>query len=205
MIKYAIGLDFGTQGVRSAIIDINSGEEAFASIYQYANGVIDTNLPDSNIELPLDSALQDPKDYEDGLVYTIKQILNNTKVNKRDIIGLGIDFTSCTMMPIKSDSTPLCFIEKFRNNPNSWVKLWKHHAAHEYALRLNEIAIKKGEDFLDRYGGKISSEWMIPKIMQIADESPKIYDEADYMIEGGGLDSAETNRQSNQKYILPWL
>lgn len=185
MIKYAIGLDFGTQSVRSAIIDINSGEEVFASIYQYKNGVIDTNLPDSSIELSLDSALQDPEDYEDGLVYTIKQILNNTKVNKRDIIGLGIDFTSCTMMPIKSDSTPLCFIEKFRDDPNSWVKLWKHHAAHGYALRLNEIAIKRGEDFLDRYGGKISSEWMIPKIMQIADESPKIYDETDYMIEGG--------------------
>ncbi len=185
MTKFAIGLDFGTQSVRSAIIDINNGEEIFASIYKYKSGVIDTSLPDSDINLPLDSAMQDPKDYEDGLVYTIKQILNNTKVNKRDIIGLGIDFTSCTMMPIKLDSTPLCFIKKFRNDPNSWVKLWKHHAAHKYALKLNEIAAKRSEDFLDRYGGKISSEWMIPKIMQIADESPKIYDEADYMIEGG--------------------
>jgi len=185
MTKYSIGLDFGTQSVRSAIIDINNGDEVFAAIYKYKNGVIDTSLPDSNIKLPLDSVLQDPKDYEDGLVYTIKQILNSTGVNKRDIIGLGIDFTSCTMLPIKPDSTPLCFIEKFRDDPNSWAKLWKHHAAHKYALKLNDIAAKRGEDFLDRYGGKISSEWMIPKIMQIASQSPKIYDEADYMIEGG--------------------
>lgn len=185
MTKYAIGLDFGTQSVKSAIIDINNGEEIFASIYKYKNRVIDTNLPDSNIRLPLDSALKDPRDYEDGLVYTIRQILNSTKVNKKDVIGLGIDFTSCTMLPIKSDSTPLCFIEKFRGDPNSWTKLWKHHAAHKYAQKLNEIAAKSGEDFLDRYGGKISSEWMIPKIMQIASQSPEIYDEADYMIEGG--------------------
>lgn len=185
MTKYAIGIDFGTQSVRSAIIDINNGDEVFASIYKYKNGVIDTNLPDSNIRLPLDTALQDPKDYEDGLVYTIRRILNNTKIKKRDIIGLGIDFTSCTMMPIKSDSTPLCFIRKFRGDPNSWAKLWKHHAAHKYALKLNEIATKRGEGFLDSYGGKISSEWMIPKIMQIASQSLKIYDEADYMVEGG--------------------
>ena len=161
MSKYVLGSDFGTKSVRSLLVEIDTGDEICSSVYEYKNGVIDRYLPESNIKLPIDTALQDPKDYEDGIIYTINNLLDETKVNKSDIIGLGIDFTSCTMLPIKADSTPLCFIEKFRNNPNSWVKLWKHHAAHEYALRLNEIAIKKGEDFLDRYGGKISSEWMI--------------------------------------------
>jgi L-ribulokinase len=185
MSKYVLGSDFGTESVRSSLIDIDIGDEICSSVYEYKNGVIDKHLPESNIKLPIDTALQDPEDYEDGIIYTINNLLDETKVNKSDIIGLGIDFTSCTMLPIKADSTPLCFIEKFRSDPNSWVKLWKHHAANKYTLRLNEIAIKRGEEFLNRYGEKISPEWMIPKIMQIAEESPEIYNEADYIIECG--------------------
>lgn len=183
--KYAIGTDFGTRSVRSELIDVNSGEEVCGSIYEYRDGVIDDHLPDSNLKLPYDSALQNPKDYEDGIIFTINEIINQTKINPTDIIGLGIDFTSCTMMPVKADSTPLCFIEKYKKDHNSWVKLWKDHTAHKYALRLNKIAMKRNEKFLLRYGGKISSEWLIPKIMQIADQSPKIYNDADLMIEGG--------------------
>lgn len=183
--KYAIGIDFGTQSVRSELIDVDNGEEVYESVYEYRDGVIDNYLPNSNLKLPYDSALQNPKDYEDGLVFTINEIINQMKINPTDIIGLGIDFTSCTMMPIKADSTPLCFIEGYKKDHNSWIKLWKDHSAHKYVLRLNKIAIERGEKFLLRYGGKISSEWLIPKIMQIADQSPRIYDNADLMIEGG--------------------
>ncbi|OFW64314.1 MAG: ribulokinase [Actinobacteria bacterium RBG_19FT_COMBO_36_27] len=185
MSKYVLGLDFGTKSVRSLLVDIDTGEEIYSSVYEYKNGVIDRYLPESNIKLPIDTALQDPKDYEDGLEHTIKQILNNTKVNKKDIIGLGIDSTSCTMLPIKVDSTPLCYIDKYRNDPNSWVKLWKHHSAQKYATKINNLATKRGEKFLSKYGGKISSEWLFPKIMQIAYESPDIYKDTDIMIESG--------------------
>lgn len=185
MSRYAIGSDFGTQSIRSSLIDLDNGKEVYASIYEYKNGVIELNLPGSTKRLPLDSALQDPKDYEDGLVFTVNQIFTNTQIKKEDIIGLGIDFTSCTMLPVKKDSTPLCFIKKYRDDPNSWVKLWKHHAANEYTISFNEIAKSRNESLLTRYGGKISSEWMIPKIMQIADQSPWIYNESDYMIEAG--------------------
>ncbi len=76
---------------------------------------------------------------------------------------MGIDFTACTMMPTKADGTPLCFLPEWRDNPHSWVKLWKHHAAQPEANKLNEIAEQHGFDFLQRYGGKISSEWFFPK------------------------------------------
>src|SRR4030066_945150 len=185
MSKYVLGLDFGAKSVRSLLVDIDTGEEIYSSVYEYKNGVIDRYLPESNIKLPIDTALQDPKDYEDGLEHTIKQILNNTKVNKKDIIGLGIDSTSCTMLPIKVDSTPLCYIDKYRNDPNSWVKLWKHHSAQKYSTKINNLATKRGEKFLSKYGGKISSEWLFPKIMQIAYESPDIYKDTDIMIESG--------------------
>ena len=183
--KYTIGVDFGTQSVRSALIDIDTGKEVLTSIYNYKNGIIDDHLPGSNKKLPIDSALQNPSDYEDGIIYTIKEILLKTKINPNVVIGLGIDFTSCTMIPIKENSTPLCFLEKYIKDYNSWPKLWKDHSAQDYALKINNIAKERGEKFLSRYGGKISSEWMIPKIMQIAEQSPDIYDSTDYFIEGG--------------------
>lgn len=85
--------------------------------------------------------------------------------------------------PIKKDGTPLCELPKFKSNPHAYVKLWKHHAAQKYANRLNRIAQERGEKFLQRYGGKISSEWLFPKIMQILEEAPEVYEEADKFIE----------------------
>jgi L-ribulokinase len=87
------------------------------------------------------------------------------------------------MLPTKSDGTPLCFLDEWRNNPHTWVKLWKHHAAQPEANRLNQIAEEHGYDFLQRYGGKISSEWFFPKAMQILDEAPEVYAAADRFVE----------------------
>jgi len=88
------------------------------------------------------------------------------------------------MMPTKADGTPLCFLPQWRNRPHAWVKLWKHHAAQPEANKLNQIARELGYTFLDRYGGKISSEWFFPKAWQILDEDPEIYAAADRLIEG---------------------
>ena len=73
-----------------------------------------------------------------------------------DVIGVGIDFTACTMLPTKADGTPLATLPEFRREPHAWVKLWKHHAAQPEADRINETARERGEDWLPRYGGKIS-------------------------------------------------
>src|SRR5690606_1211446 len=78
---------------------------------------------------------------------------------------------------------PLCLLPEFQAQPHSWAKLWKHHAAQDEANRLNEIAEKRGEKWLPRYGGKISSEWMIAKVWQILNEAPHIFEAADQFLE----------------------
>ena len=112
-------------------------------------------LPDGVTQLEEDWALQHPADYLEVLQTTIPELLQQSGVSKDDVIGIGIDFTSCTMLPVDADGTPLCMTEAFRHNPHSYVKLWKHHAAQDEANRLNAIAEERGEAFLKRYGGKI--------------------------------------------------
>jgi L-ribulokinase len=104
-------------------------------------------------------------------------------VAAQDVIGIGIDFTACTMMPIDERGTPLCLKEEFQAEPHAWVKLWKHHAAQPEADWINEVARRRGEEFLARYGGKISSEWFFPKCLQILNEAPHIYERAHKFIE----------------------
>jgi L-ribulokinase len=183
MSKYAIGVDFGTLSGRALLVDVATGDELAEAVYEYANGVIDEFLPETSIRLEPDWALQDPNDYLETIKVTIPSIIKESGVDPADIIGLGIDFTACTMLPTKSDGTPLCFIDEWRKNPHAWVKLWKHHAAQPEANRLNQIAEEHGYGFLQRYGGKISSEWLFPKAMQILDEAPEVYNAADRLIE----------------------
>jgi len=181
--KYSIGVDFGTQSGRSVLVEVDTGKEIATAVKYYPHGVMDEYLPDGVTRLEPDWALQHPQDYLDVLSETIPAILKESGVSADDVIGVGIDFTACTILPIKSDGTPLCFIDKYKSNPHAYVKLWKHHAAQDEANKLNEIAEKRGEEFLALYGGKISSEWFIPKVWQILDEAPEIYQEADKFIE----------------------
>lgn len=183
--KYAIGIDFGTESGRALLVDVTNGREIGSSVMQYKDGVIDECLPETNIKLEPDWALQNPNDWLDVLFNVIPNVIKENNINPDDVIGIGVDFTSCTILPIKKDGTPLCNIEKFRNNPHSWPKLWKHHAAQSEANKLNKIASEIPNSFLQRYGGKISSEWLVPKVMQILDESPEIYENTDLFIEGG--------------------
>lgn len=182
MAKYSIGIDYGTESARALLLNLETGEEVATSVMNYPHGVMDEELPDGT-KLPQDWALQHPDDYIEVLKKIVPDVINQAGIDKADVIGLGIDFTACTMLPIKKDGTPLCDIPQYKSNPHSYVKLWKHHAAQPEANKLNEIASQRGEDFLARYGGKISSEWLIPKIWQILNEAPDIYEEADKFIE----------------------
>lgn len=185
MSKYVIGLDFGTLSGRAVLVNVDNGEEIATSVKEYPNGVIQEYLPGTNIKLNEGWALQDPQDYLDVIYYVIPSVIKTSKVNPNDIIGLGVDFTSCTMLPIDKLGNPLCFDKNYRDNPHSWVKLWKHHAAQYEADKFNKVAKERNEYFLNLYGGKISSEWLFPKIMQILDESPEIYHAAHSFIEAG--------------------
>ena len=150
------------------IVDIADGQELATAVHEYRNGVIDEVLPGTDIRLEPDWALQDPNDYIAGLQTHHPGGPGRVGLDPADVIGVGIDFTACTMLPTKADGTPLCFLPEWRDNPHAWVKLWKHHAAQPEANQLNAIARQAGfGDILDRYGGKISSEWFFPKAWQI--------------------------------------
>jgi L-ribulokinase len=150
----------------------------------YSHAVMDHALPDGT-PLPPDWALQHPQDYLDCIRFTIPEALRRAGVSANDVIGLGIDFTSNTMLPVDANGNPLCLKPEFASNPYAWPMLWKHHAAQKYATRMEEIAKARGESFLARYGGKVSSEWMFPRLIQLLEEAPEICAAADRFIEAG--------------------
>jgi L-ribulokinase len=181
--KYAIGIDYGTESGRVVLVDINTGEEVATHVTPYSDGVIDEYLPQTEIKLEQEFALQNPDDYLLVLKQSVPEVLKTSGVPADDIVGIGIDFTSCTMVPVDKNLDPLCRQAVWKNNPHSWVKLWKHHAAQDKATMLNQIAEKRGEPWLKNYGGKVSSEWMLPKIWEVLESSPDIYEEVDLFLE----------------------
>ena len=182
MEKYTIGVDYGTLSGRAVLVNARTGQELADAVYEYPHAVMDEQLP-CGVKLGTDWALQHPQDYLDVLAHTIPEVLRKSGVSADDVIGIGTDFTACTLLPTKRDGTPLCFLPEYEREPHAYVKLWKHHAAQDKANRLNEIAAARGEAWLQNYGGKISSEWAIPKIWQVLDEAPEIYAAADRFIE----------------------
>lgn len=208
--KYAIGVDFGTLSGRAVIVNVSNGVELATAVHEYKDGVIDEHLPGTDIRLEPDWALQNPNDYIEVFKHTIPAVLKESGIEPDDVIGVGIDFTACTMLPTKADGTPLCFLPEWRENPHSWVKLWKHHAAQPEANKLNATAREAGfGEILDRYGGKISSEWFFPKAWQILDEAPDVYAAADRMLEAADwvvwqLTGVETRNSCTAGYKAMW-
>lgn len=208
--KYAVGIDFGTLSGRAVIVDVSNGKELATAVHNYSNGVIDEILPGTTIQLEPDWALQDPNDYIEVFKHTVPAVLKESGISPDDVIGIGVDFTACTMLPTKADGTPLCFLPEWRDNPHAWVKLWKHHAAQPEANKLNQIAAETGfSKILDRYGGKISSEWFFPKVWQILDEAPEVYAAADRLLEAADwvvwqLTGVESRNSCTAGYKAMW-
>jgi L-ribulokinase len=182
-LRATVGVDFGTESARAVLVDVSNGNELASAVHAYPSGVIDRRLPGSDTELPPDWALQDPDDYLESLGATVRAVLATNDIEPSQVIGIGIDFTACTMLPVTADGTPLSRLPDLRANPHSWVKLWKHHAAQPEADLINETAAERGEPWLDRYGRRTSSEWFYAKALQILDEAPEIYRQADRLIE----------------------
>ena len=209
MTKYAIGVDFGTESGRAVLVDVANGREVATAVYPYLHGVIDEKLPDSTVLLEPDWALQDPEDYLRTFQTTIPAVLKESGIHPADVIGLGVDFTACTMLPVKADGKPLCLLPEFRNRPHAWVKLWKHHAAQPEADKINMTARQMKLGWLDRYGGKISSEWFFSKTLQILDEDPEIFQAADRLLEATDwvvwqLTGVETRNSCTAGYKALW-
>ena len=211
MATYTIGVDFGTESGRAVLVDVADGRQVATAVHRYANGVIDERLPvgDREVRLPPDWALQDPDDYLEVFRQAIPAVLRQSGIDPADVVGIGIDFTACTMLPVKADGTPLCDVPELRANPHAWVKLWKHHAAQPEADRINAVARATGQPWLDRYGGRISSEWFFSKVLQILDEAPEIYAAADRLIEAADwvvwrLTGVESRNACTAGYKAMW-
>lgn len=178
MARLALGLDFGTESARMVLVDVDTGDEAGEAVHRYAHGVLDRSLPDG-APLPPDWALQHPADYTEAMEVLLRQATQAAQGQR--IVGVGIDFTSCTILPVTSDGTPLCLSAAYARDPHAWVKLWKHHGAQRQADRLNALR----PDFLDLYGGRTSSEWLHAKALQILEEAPGTFAASDRIIEAG--------------------
>jgi L-ribulokinase len=179
-----IGIDFGTLSGRAVVVRAADGAELGSAVRDFAHAVIDRELPASGERLPPDWALQDPEDYLEVLRETVPAALRESGVAPDDVIGIAIDFTASTPMPTLRDGTPLCTLEEYRERPHAYPKLWKHHAAQEQADRINALAEERGEPWLARYGGRISSEWQFAKALQVLEEDPEIYDAMERWVEG---------------------
>lgn len=183
MKKYTIGIDFGTLSARAVLLDLENGDEVAVSEYKYPHGVITGKLN----EIPLDDnvAFQDPQDYIEALSYTTHDVVKQANIVPEQVTGVGIDFTGCTMLPVDANFKPLCQQDKFKNNPMAYVKLWKHHGAQQQADYITKLAKETNEKWLTTYGGKVSSEWLFPKILETVEKSPDVYENAKYFVEAG--------------------
>jgi L-ribulokinase len=209
--RCVIGVDFGTESGRAVVVDVENGRELASAVSIYRNGVISERLPapDEDVELGPEWALQDPDDYVRVLAEAIPAALRDAGIKPCQVIGVGIDFTSCTMLPTLEDGTPLCRVDEFRREPHAWVKLWKHHAAQPEADLINALAAARGEEWLARYGGKISSEWFIAKSLQILVEAGDVYARAERLIEAADwivwqLTGVETRNNCTAGYKAIW-
>ncbi|MCR6483929.1 ribulokinase [Amycolatopsis sp. OK19-0408] len=170
-----VGVDFGTLSGRAVVVRVADGAELGSAVFEYPHGVLDETLPATGRALPPDWALQVPADYVGVLRTAVPAALTAAGADPADVIGIATDFTACTMVPTTADGTPLCELPEFAGDPHAYVKLWKHHSAQPQADRVNELARTRGEKWLPRYGGLISSEWEFAKALQLFEEAPEIY------------------------------
>jgi L-ribulokinase len=181
--SYVVGVDFGTLSGRALVVSARDGAELGSAVHEYRHGVMDDVLAATGEPLPPDWALQDPRDYLDVLRHAVPAAIAAAAIDPSQVIGIGTDFTACTVLPVLRDGTPLCWLPDLEGRPHAYPKLWKHHAAQPHADRINALAQQRGESWLARYGGKISSEWQFAKGLQLLEEDPATYQRADRWIE----------------------
>lgn len=180
--RYVVGVDYGTLSGRAVVVRVRDGEELADAVYEYPHGVLDRALPGGR-PLPHDWALQVPSDYVEVLRHAVPRAVVNAGIRPEQVIGIGTDFTACTVLPVLEDGTPLCELPDLVDTPHAYVKLWKHHAAQPQADRINALARETGQTWLPRYGGRLSSEWQLAKGLQLIEEAPDVYARMAHLVE----------------------
>jgi L-ribulokinase len=179
-----VGVDFGTLSGRAVVVRVEDGEELGSAVHDYANAVIERELPATGKSLPPQWALQDPDDWLEVLRSAVPAAVQAAGIAPDQVIGIATDFTASTPLPVLADGTPLCRLPELADRPHAYPKLWKHHAAQAQADRINAVAADRGEPWLARYGGRISSEWEFAKALQVLEEDAEIYARMDRWVEG---------------------
>ena len=179
--QHVIGVDFGTLSGRAVVVRAGDGEELGGAEHIYAHAVITNEL--AGQALPPNWALQDPDDYIEVLRHAVPAAVAAAGIDAATVVAIATDFTACTVLPVLADGTPLSRLPAWRGHPHAWVKLWKHHAAQPQADRITEVAAERGEPWLARYGGRISSEWEFAKALQMLEEDAAVYAAMDRFVE----------------------
>ena len=188
---YVIGVDYGTLSGRAVVVRVRDGRELGNGVFDYPHAVVSDALPEdtagaageTTARLAGEWALQVPNDYRDVLRNAVPAAVADAGIDPAAVVGIATDFTACTMVPAKADGTPLNEVPGFADRPHAYVKLWRHHAAQPQADRINQLAAERGEDWLPRYGGLISSEWEFAKGLQLLEEDPEAYAAMDHWVE----------------------
>ncbi len=183
-MSFTIGLDYGTNSVRCLIVDTSNGRELGTCIYEYETGQAGIILDSSDHNV----ARQNPADYLKGIEVTIAGAIAEAKkvepkFNPKDIVGIGVDTTGSTPLPVDKNGTPLAMLDAFKNNPNAHAWLWKDHTGHAEAAEITELAKKEHPEYLAKCGGTYSSEWFFSKVLHCLRAAPKVYDAAYTWIE----------------------
>ena len=182
MSTYSLGLDYGTGSVRAILVNTRTGEEIATSVFDYPHGTggVITSERDPNL------ARQHPRDYADGAVTTVRAVLAEAAkkgVAPDQIIGIGVDTTGSTPIPVDARGVPLAFDPRFEKNPAALAWLWKDHTSHAEAEEITAVATKMHPEYMAKIGGRYSSEWFWAKILHCARTAPDVFDAAATWVE----------------------
>ncbi|MEU1686743.1 ribulokinase [Micromonospora sp. NPDC005707] len=182
MGRYVVGVDLGTLSGRAVVVDVADGAERGSAVHAYRHGVITERLP-GGPALPPGWALQDPADHVEVLRTAVPAAVRAAGIDPAEVVGIGLDATSCTVLPTRADGTPLAELPELRDRPHAWPKLWKHHSAQRQAERINALAAARREPWLARYGGRVSAEWQLAKALEVLEEDPEVFRRAERWVE----------------------
>ena len=169
--EYAIGLDFGSDSVRSLIVNVETGEEIASVVFKYPRWEKNMYCDNSKNQFR-----QHPKDYLEGLEYTIIEALKKAPEGvAKNIVGISIDTTGSTPVAVNEKGIPLSLTPGFEENPNAMFILWKDHTAVKEADQINHLAKKWNVDYTKYEGGIYSSEWFWAKLLHVIREDPAVF------------------------------
>lgn len=181
-MQYSLGLDYGTNSVRALIVSVADGEEIASSVWDYRHGERGVVLDDKDPNL----ARQHPRDYEDGAEAVIRDVLKSAaggSFSPRQVIGIGIDTTGSTPLPVDGTGMPLAYHDEFADDPAAYAWLWKDHSSHQEAQEITDFARRHRPEYLAKCGGTYSSEWFWAKILRCLRTAPEVFRAAQSWVE----------------------